>query len=132
MRDRLDRLADRGTGIRFVVVSFSDDITRLAAYRDHLGLDVPVLADPDRALYRAVGAGRGSIRDVWSAGTLRMYAGLVARGRRLRMPHGDTRQLGADLLVDANGTARCVWLPEGPDRRPTIEQLARAVAELGD
>lgn len=114
-----------------VVVTFTDDVGRLDAYREHLGIEFPILADPDRSLYRAVGAGRGSLRRVWSLGTIAMYAKLLRRGRRLRAPSEDTRQLGADLLVDADGRLRRIWLPEGPDLRPGIEELVAAVREFG-
>ncbi|MGE0139489.1 MAG: AhpC/TSA family protein [Ilumatobacteraceae bacterium] len=127
MRDHHDQMST----VLPVVVTFTDDIGRLDAYREHLGINTPVLADPERSLYRAVGAGRGSLRRVWSPGTLAMYAKLLRRGRRLRPPTEDTRQLGADLLVDADGRLRRLWLPEGPDLRPSVEELVAAVWELG-
>lgn len=113
-----------------IVVTFTDDVGRLDAYGEHLGIDFPILADPERSLYRAVGARRGSLRRVWSPGTLAMYVRLLRRGRRLRPPTEDTRQLGADLLIGADGRLRRVWLPEGPDLRPSIEELAAAVQDL--
>lgn len=114
-----------------VVVTFTDDVGRLDAYREHLGIEFPILADPDRSLYWAVGAGRGSLRRVWSPGTLAMYAKLLRQGRRLRAPSEDTRQLGADLLLDADGRLRRIWLPEGPDLHPGIEELVAAVRKFG-
>lgn len=112
-----------------IVVTFTDDVGRLDAYREHLGIDFPILADPDRSLYRAVGAGRGSLRRVWSPGTIAMYAKLLRHGRRLRPPSEDTRQLGADLLIGADGRLRRLWLPEGPDLRPAITELVAAVQD---
>jgi hypothetical protein len=126
VRDHLDQMPR----VLPVVVTFTDDVGRLGAYREHLGIEFPILADPERSLYRAVGAGRGTLRRVWSPGTIAMYARLLRRGRRLRPPTEDTRQLGADLLVDANGRLRRVWLPEGPDLRPPVEELVSAVQEL--
>jgi hypothetical protein len=126
VRDHLDQMP----GVLPVVVTFTDDVGRLAAYRVHLDIDFPILADPDRSLYRAVGAGRGSLRRVWSPGTIALYARLLRRGRRLRAPKDDTRQLGADLLVDADGRLRRVWLPASPDLRPDIAELVAAVRDL--
>lgn len=117
-------------GVLPVVVTFTDDVERLAAYREHLGIDFPILSDPDRTLYRTVGAGKGSLRRVWSPGTIALYARLLRRGRRLRPPKDDTRQLGADLLVDADGRLRRVWLPAGPDLRPSVDELVAAVDGL--
>ncbi len=127
MRDHLDQLADALP----VVVTFSDDQQRLAAYRRHLDIEFPVLADVDRVLYDLFGAGRGSLRKVWSPGTLVMYARLLRSGRRLRLPSEDTRQLGADAVVGRDGRLDRLWLPPSPDARPPVQAIIDAVAELG-
>ncbi len=93
---------------------------------------MPVLADPERTLYGLLGARRGSLRQVWSPGTLAMYARLLRQGRRLQRPEEDTRQLGADAVVDRSGRLHRVWLPSGPDQRPAISEIVDAVRELGD
>ncbi len=113
-------------GVLPIVVTFTDDVGRLTAYAEHLAITFPILADPDRTLYQAIGAGRGSLRQVWSPGTLAMYAQLLRRGRRLRPPREDTRQLGADLLIDGTGRLQRVWLPERPDLRPSIDEVIQA------
>lgn len=110
-----------------VVVTFVADPERLAAHRNHLGLRFPVLGDPDRALYGLLGAGRGTRSQVWSPGTIAMYARLIARGRRPTRPRDDTRQLGADAIVDTAGRLRRLWLPSSPDARPTIAELREAL-----
>ena len=120
MRDHLDRFGE----VQPVVVSFNDDVDRLAAYREHLEVDFPFVSDPERQLYQALAAELGRLRDVWSLGTLRMYARLLVRGMRLRVPVEDTRQLGADAVVDRAGRVVHVWLPDGPDHRPTIDEIA--------
>ena len=127
VRDHLDQMP----GVHPIVVTFTDDVGRLTAYREHLDIGFPILADPDRSLYRAVGAGKGSLRRVWSPGTLVLYVRLLRKGRRLRPPRDDTRQLGADLLIDADGRLRRVWRPAGPDLRPDIAELIAAVHDLG-
>jgi peroxiredoxin len=116
-----------------VVVTFAGDPARLGAYTDHLQLasaDIPLLADPARELYHYLGATRGRLSDVWSIGTLRMYARLLRRGRRLRMVRDDTRQLGADAIVDADGRLTHVWLPDGPDHRPSIAEILAVLDRL--
>ncbi len=84
--DHLDQFGDAG----IAVVTFATP-ERLAAYREHLRLPLDVVADTDRTLYRLLGAERGSNRQVWSAGTLRMYARLLRAGRRLHRPTEDIR-----------------------------------------
>jgi hypothetical protein len=95
----------------------------------HLEFDFPVLADVDRVTYRMLGAGRGSLRRVWSPGTLAMYAQLVGRGRRLRRATEDTRQLGADAVIDRGGRLHHVWLPPAPDGRVDVSEIIDTVAE---
>jgi peroxiredoxin len=122
VRDHLDEFADAA----IAVVTFASP-ERLAAYRHHLHLPFDVLADTERTLYRLLGAERGSRRQVWSAGTIRLYARLIRAGRRLRRPTEDIRQLGADAVIGRNGTLRFVSLPSTPAARPPISQLIAAL-----
>lgn len=120
-----ERRADFGDAV-VVVVTFAEP-ARLAAYRDHLAVPFPLLADPDRTLYRLLGVERGSRRQVWSPGTLRLYGRLLRRGRRLRRPTEDVRQLGADAVVGRTGVLRYLALPPAPDRRPPVDELIAAL-----
>jgi len=127
VRDRVDQLGD----VLPIVITFTNDRTRLAAYCAHLGIDFPVVADVDRVLYRRFGAGRGSLRRVWSPGTMMMYARLLRRGRRLHTLTEDTRQLGADAVIDRDSRLHRLWLPPGPDARPHVDEIIAVVHELG-
>lgn len=122
VRDHLDQFGDA----RIAVVTFATP-DRLAAYRTHLRLPFDVVADTDRTLYRLLGAERGTNRQVWSAGTIRMYARLLRAGRRLRRPTEDIHQLGADAVIDRSGTLRYLSLPSTPDARPPISELIAAL-----
>lgn len=122
VRDHLDQFGDA----TIAVVTFADP-ARLNTYRTHLGLPFDVLTDPDRNLYRLLGAGRGSTRQVWSLGTLRLYATLLRRGRRLRRPTEDIHQLGADTVIGRDGTLRYLARPTSPDARPAVSELIAAL-----
>ena len=122
VRDHLDQFGDA----RIAVVTFATP-ERPAAYRQHLRLPFDVIADTDRTLYHLLGAERGSNRQVWSAGTLRMYARLLRAGRRLHRPTEDIRQLGADAVIGREGTLRYLSLPSTPDARPPISELIAAL-----
>jgi len=122
VRDHLDQFGDA----KIAVVTFASP-ERLAAYRQHLRLPFDVVADTDRTLYQLLGAERGTNRQVWSPGTIRMYAQLIRRGRRLRRPTEDIRQLGADAVVGRNGDLRYLSLPSTPDARPPIGDLIAAL-----
>jgi hypothetical protein len=122
VRDHLDRFGDATVA----VVAFAAP-DRLAAHRRHLAAPFPFVSDPDRTLYRLLGAERGTRRQVWSAGTLRLYARLLRDGRRWQRPAEDIRQLGADAVVGRDGRLRYLALPAGPDARPRIGDLISAL-----
>ena len=122
VRDHFDQFGDSN----IAVVTFAAT-ERLAAYRTHLELPFDVVADTDRTLYRLLGAERGTNRQVWSVGTIRMYARLIRAGRRLHRPTEDIHQLGADAVVGRDGTLRYLSLPPTPDARPPISDLTAAL-----
>ena len=121
VRDHLDAFADATVA----VVTFAEP-HRLAAYRTRLGVPFPILSDPTRELYRLLGAGHGTNRQIWSLGTLRLYARLLRAGRRLARPTEDIHQLGADAVIGRNGRLRYLALPTSPDQRPPITDLIAA------
>lgn len=122
MSEHLEQFADA----TIAVVTFATP-ERLNAHAVHLGVPFSLLSDPERRLYTLVGAQRGSRRQIWSLGTLRMYGQLLRRGRRLRRPTEDVHQLGADLVVGRDGRVRYLALPPSPDARPPISELLAAL-----
>lgn len=122
VRDHLDRFGDA----TIAVITFAAP-ERLGAYRDHLNVPFYILTDVERTLYRLLGAERGTNRQVWSLGTLRMYARLLRKGRHLQRPTEDVHQLGADAVVGRNGVLRYLSLPATPDARPPISELVEAL-----
>lgn len=121
MRDRVDDLGDTTVA----AIAFADT-GRLAAHREHLDLPFPLLADPERAVYRRFGLERAPLWRVYNPGTLRLYGRLLRRGRRLRRPMDDTRQLGGDFVIDATGRLAVAFRPRSPDDRPPIDELVAA------
>ena len=126
VRDHLDQFGDA----QIAVVTFAAP-ERLATCRDLLKLPFDVVADPQRTVYRLLGAERGSNRQVWSFGTIRMYVGLLRVGRRLRRPGEDIHQLGADAVVGRDGILRYLSLPATPAKSPTSPQHARSSRTSG-
>ena len=120
-----DHLASSSATI--VIVTFGAE-ERLAVYRQHLSIPFAVLSDPTRGAYRDYEIPRGSVRAVYGIGTLRMYASLLGQGRKMRRPSGDTLQLGGDFVIDRDGRVAAAFYPKAPDERPTIAQLAKALA----
>lgn len=89
----------------------------------------PVLLDQDRITYRAFGLGRGSFRRVWGWKAARRYLDILrAEGTAgLKRPTEDTLQLGGDFVVDPEGNLSYGFWGDGPDDRPSTEDLIAAV-----
>jgi hypothetical protein len=122
VRDQLDAFADATVA----VVTFAEP-DRLTVYRAHLDIPFPILSDPTRKLYELLGAGHGTNRQIWSLGTLRIYARFLREGKRPARPTEDIHQLGADAVIGRDGRLRYLALPTSPDRRPPIADLVAAL-----
>ena len=120
-----DHLAEMGDA-EVAVVTFTPR-GQLAGYRQRLGLPFAMLSDPDRAAYDAYGLGRGSRWRVYGPRTLLRYAQLLVRGRKLQRITEDTLQLGGDFVVGRDGRLVYAYRPAGPDDRPDVSDLVRAV-----
>ena len=115
-------------GVRVACVSFAPPAL-LDAYRRELEIDAELYSDVERAAYRAFGFGRASFARAWLHPRVwARYAGLVARGRRPRAPAQDTLQLGVDDVTGGDGRVLWVYRSAGPEDRPTVAQLAAALA----
>lgn len=110
--------------VPLIVVGFSPP-DALAPLARHIGLTGPVLSDPDRRLYARLGLGRAPVWRVYSPGTMARYALFALRGRDLRKPVEDTRQMGGDALV-VDGRVERLWRPATPDDRVAPSIVAGA------
>ena len=122
MGERLDDLA----GAAVALVTFTRP-RNLKGYRTRHRLAYPVLADEERAAYRAYGFGRGPWRRVYGLSTIAAYARLLRRGARLTRVTEDTLQLGGDVVVGPDGRIAWVFRSRRPDDRPAVDDLVAAV-----
>lgn len=122
MRDHLTDLGD----VAVAVITFAP-VDDLAAHRRHLEVPFALLADPERVVYRRFGLERGAIHKIWRPATLALYARLIRQGRKLRRPNQDTRQLGGDFVIDADGRLAWACRPDAPDARPDVSEIIAAV-----
>lgn len=128
MRDRLTELGD-STDV--VLITFSDP-EKLATYRIRNELPFPILMDRDRVAYRAFGLARGSIARVWGWRAGRRYLEILrANGlSALRRPEEDTLQLGGDFVVGPDGVLEYGFWGDGPDDRPSVDDLIDEVRRI--
>ena len=103
---------------------------RAEAWRRANGADdVLVAGDADRALYRALGVGRGTPRHLLlDPRSWREAAGELLRGRLAWKHRGDDGfQLGADVVLDAQGRVVFIHRPETAADRTAVAELLRRV-----
>ena len=115
-------------GTRILVISF-DALDRVREYRSLLNLSLPIAADTARVAYMAYGLTQASFLQTWHPKTLWRYIMLLRKGRKLQWPKkgSDLSQLGADFVMDADGTISYAHYSERPDDRPDIAEVVTAV-----
>ena len=113
-----------------LVLSF-EPLERVRWYLAEVDFGWPVLADPERAIYRAYGLGRASTLRAWfSPRTVRFYLGALIHGKVPRRPQGDTHQLGGDFIIDEAGLIRFAHRSVEPADRPSVDSLVRLLKSL--
>lgn len=124
--EQQDRLAGRVIGVAFA------PWRSVAGWAGGLPAGLVVLCDPDREAYRAFGFGRSGWRALVHATYWRRLASALRRGRRLRAPTEDPRQLGGDVVLDRDLTVRWIHRSRFPADRPTVEQVVAALRDAAD
>ena len=106
-------------------MSRPDGLVRYLAER---ALPFPLLADPERQAYVALGMGRTTVWRWLRPGIAWRYLKAVLRGGRIRrIPEGeDALQTGGDFLVGRDRRLVWVYASLDPTDRPTVEQLLQA------
>ena len=130
MRDRLEELGDT---TEVVLVTFTD-MASLTEYQWSNELPYPVLTDPNRHTYQAYGLGRGSVRRVWGVRAAKRYVELIRESglRGLKKPTEDTLQLGGDFVIGQDGNLAWGFWGDGPDDRPSVDELVEAVRSANE
>lgn len=122
----------RRLGGEVLVVTFSPP-ERIADYVAAHGWPFPVVADPERAAYRAFDLREGSWWSVSGPRVIRRYLSLMVRGRMPKKPAkgDDVWQLGGDFVLDAQ--RRLVYVLRSHDSadRPPAEDLVQAMRQAG-
>jgi hypothetical protein len=126
--ERFSEFQAIGVGVIAVSMSRSDGVARYLAERP---LPFPLLADPERSAYAALGLGRTTWSRIFRPGVMWRYTRHVLRGARIRrIPEGeDALQTGGDFLL--GGDRRLRWAHTSPDptNRPTVGQLLDVARE---
>src|SRR5262249_49101537 len=95
----------------------------VARYLAEKPLPFPLLADPNRSGYSALGLGRTTWGRFLRPGVLWRYTKFVLRGAKIRrIPEGeDALQTGGDFLVGPDRRRLWAYTSPDPTDRPTVE-----------
>lgn len=116
-------------GLQVAVVTFeSEAIAKL--YVEETGLAWPLLLDPERELYRAYGMTEGGWWKIFGPASWWTYIKLLFRGRSLRRPTDNVRQLGGDVLIDPQGNVQIHHVGATPADRPEVETLLSHIEKV--
>ena len=124
------------SGVNLAVIGIGTP-AEAAAFRDAQGVDLPLLADPERRTYELAGTKVATLREligpsVVAEGVKRTIGSRVRQGSIVVhqgriMGHG--AQLGGVLVIASDGSVRYAHLSEdASDNPPTREVLAAARA----
>lgn len=122
VRDREADFTDRGAALAAIGTG---DVAYARDFKAERALGFPVLVDPDLVTYRAVGAQRGTLRDLVSLGNAR--SGLRALRRRQLQGRIGPHPLifGATHVIEPDGTVAFAWVNDDfGDDAPVAEVLA--------
>ncbi len=89
----------------------------------------PMIADPERALYRRFHLERMSALRVLSPGMLVKGAAALARGHLPGVPQGDVLQLPGVFVVGAEDRVCRAFAPADPAGHPSPDDILKAVAD---
>ena len=100
-----------------------------AHFRRRQKLDLPVLADEERASYRAAGAKMGSVGEL--VGPRVLVKGLVTSARNGTMQSrtvGHPAQLGGTMLIGSDGRVLWTHMSEDAGDNSTVDEIVEAIA----
>lgn len=97
------------------------------AFREDLGLDVPLYTDPSLATYRALAFRRGLVRTVLSPRVWIHAARALAGGFLQGRTRGDALQLGGVVVVRPDGTVAYRYASAEAGDHPPIGDILAAL-----
>jgi peroxiredoxin len=126
---------DAGVRLAVVGIGTPDDA---AAFRRAQGVDLPLLADPDRKAYAIAGAKLATLDELigpkvvgravkhtlasrWRLGSIAVHQGRIM---------GHASQLGGVLLIAPDGSVRYAYLSEDASDNPPVREVIAAARAI--
>lgn len=127
----LQRSGFQDAGVEIVMVGPGTP-AEAAAFAEDLGLENPVLTDPDRAAYRAYGLGEAPVRSLLDPRVIAGGIRAAAKGFLPRKSSGNPLQLPGQFLIDRGGIVRSATRPRLMSDIPSASALLGEARVLHD
>jgi len=129
LRRREDDFQQLGARVVLVGLGTPEDA---AAFKDRFDIPFPIIADPEKVLYKVFHLKQATATTFLSPGMAVKGVSAMLRGYGIGMPTGDVRQLPGVFIIDAEGVVRYRYLAEGPADHPDPDVLLEEIqAVLG-
>jgi peroxiredoxin len=120
----------RRLGARVVLVGLGTT-EETAAFKDQFQVPFPIIADPERRLFKAFDLKRAGAAALLSPRMALRGVSAMARGHLIGAPKGDVRQLPGVFIIDAAGRIRFSHFARDPSDHPSPDVLLQAVQGMG-
>jgi peroxiredoxin len=129
VQKQFDEIQRRGGS---VLVATMSEPSVLAEYEKKKQFPFPLVADPKRIAYKAMGLGRGSWLAVLHPMVMLKYTIFPLLGWIPRMPKKgeDVWQLGGDFILDRQRRLKYAYVSKTPYHRPSMKTLLEALQEI--
>lgn len=102
------------------------------AYAKATHLEWPMIVDENREWYQAFNMHKGGRWKIFGPSSWWTYIKLLFRGRKLKSPTGDVRQLGGDILIAPEGEVKLHHVGETPADRPEVDAILKIIEQTND
>lgn len=109
-------------GARVVLVGLGSP-EDTAAFKVQFQVPFPMIADPEKQLFRAFQLKQATSKALLSVGMVLKGLSAMARGHGLGIPKGDVRQLPGVFIIDTDDRIRFSHYARGPADHPSAEDL---------
>jgi peroxiredoxin len=109
-------------GARVVLVGLGTP-EETAAFKKQFHVPFPMIADPEKRLFKAFHLGQATPASFLSVGMAMKGLSALARGHRIGIPKGDVRQLPGVFIIDSDGRIRFRHYAKDPADHPSADDL---------
>ncbi len=110
-----------------MVVVGQGSVEETATFKSRFAVPFPMIADPERRLFKAFQLKQASSKSLLSPGMALKGVSAIIRGHGMGIPQGDVRQLPGVFIIDTRGHFLFSHFAAGPADHPDVEDLIQVL-----